>query len=50
MPSLPRQQPFHEPVGLSPEGFESNRRRLVTFLLVTLSLLAGLVTLYRLTA
>jgi hypothetical protein len=50
VPSLPHQQPFHEPVGLSPEEFTSNRSRILTFVLIVASLVAGLVTLYRLTA
>jgi hypothetical protein len=50
VPSLPRQQPFHEPVGLSPEDFASNRRRIVIFVLIAATLGAGLVTLYLLMA
>ena len=50
MPSLPHQQPIHEPVGLSPEGFTFSRSRILTFVLIVASLVAGLVTLYSLTA
>lgn len=50
MPSLPRQQPFHEPVGLSPEDDRVSRRWLLTMLAGIAVLAAGLITLFRLTA
>jgi hypothetical protein len=40
MPRRPRQQPFHQPIGLSPEG-DTTRRWILTLVLVILVLAAG---------
>jgi hypothetical protein len=40
VPHLPRQEPFHEPIGLSPEG-ERITRRWILSLTVALMVLAG---------
>jgi hypothetical protein len=48
VPALPRQQPFHEPIGMSPEGERVSRRWLVTLTLVLGALVAGLIALFRL--
>jgi hypothetical protein len=50
VPSLPRQQPFHEPVGTSPEDARIARRWLVTLLLIVVAVVAGGIALFRLTA
>jgi hypothetical protein len=45
----PRQQPFHEPIGLSPEGEEPSRRWILSLIVAVLVLVAGIVAWLRLT-
>jgi hypothetical protein len=39
----PRQQPFHEPIGVSPETYATSRRWIATLVLAVLVLAAGVV-------
>jgi hypothetical protein len=43
VPRRPSQQPFHEPIGLSPEGEPASRRWILTLVLAILVLAAGIV-------
>ena len=50
MPARPRQQPFHEPIGFSPEAFSTSHRWFVlTVAVVVVVVVVGVVSLLRLT-
>jgi hypothetical protein len=49
VPRRPRQQPFHEPIGVSPEAFRTSRRWIGSFVLALLVLLAAVAAWLRLT-
>jgi hypothetical protein len=49
VPRRPRQQPFHQPIGLSPEGEQPNRRWILSLIVAVLVLLAGVFAWLRLT-
>jgi hypothetical protein len=49
VPRRPRQQPFHEPIGLSPEGTRPDRRWIVSLIVAVLVLAAGVLAWLRLT-
>jgi hypothetical protein len=49
VPHLPRQEPFHEPIGLSPEGERTSRRWILSLTVALMLLVAGVVAWLRLT-
>ena len=50
MPARPRQQPFHEPIGFSPEAYTTTRRWFVlTIAVVVVAVVVGVISLLRLT-
>jgi hypothetical protein len=49
VPHLPRQEPFHEPIGFSPEGERTSRRWILSLAAALVVLAAGVVVWLRLT-
>jgi hypothetical protein len=49
VPKRLRQQPFHQPIGSSPEGISTSRRWILSLIVSVLVLAAGVIAWLRLT-